>query len=301
MKKPASAPANTYAANAQIITAREGWFKGEPARIQYVGATKTALDVLRGEAWEQVAESDPGIKGAGKLKKLDGWSDTAPEGVKVESKLSLEEVWPEVAAPTAPVVVQEASEPEAGFAIPERHAEVDLSGIDNAGDLVEALKDRAAEVVPPKVAAPTYDHLTTVSAVAAVLREETTGQNRPEVIRALRVRAGEIAIGAQMGARRDPVKAKAPKVETTEESTPKDRAKKMSIAEMVAVGLVAAGDRLQARGKQVFTTLRADGTVENGIALNAWAKTVWGRDAINAYENVIHIPSGKLLTKLRPA
>lgn len=154
----------------EAVVVTEGTVGGKPARIALYGTRYAACEVESGGAW--IVHQDVGfggIRGVGQLKQyLD---DAAVEPAPVVA-LVAEPV--EVVAEPAAEVVPAAVEPE---------------------PVVEA------------VAAPAEPILTTLDEVRAAFDAETRGACRASVLRALRVRAGEIALGLPAGGKAEKVHA----------------------------------------------------------------------------------------------
>lgn len=179
-----------------------------------------------------------GIKGLGALRKLPGWSEVAP--VVVEPVAEPVVIQPEPEAPAALDVVQ--SEPPAAL--------------------------------PP---VPDVSLLTTLADVARAIADEVAGLARSEVVSALKVRAGEIALGG--------FRVRVPKAEVVREvAAPATASERGSIASRLDAALALPGARSTETG--VFLSsdvLRAAGFSESG-ATNAgrWDKTSGARAAAQA-------------------
>jgi hypothetical protein len=134
-------------------------------------------------------------------------------------------------------------------------------------------------------------------------REVATKAGAPaEVIRAITLRAGEVAMGLSLASIRKASKPAADKVAPTASSTRAPPTKKMDLHDLIAAGIVKVGDVVHLRGKPDHkTTIKADGSTADGTSLAQWGKANTGWPSINVYANIVHARTGKLLADLRTA
>lgn len=245
----------------EAVVAKEGTVDGKPARIALYGTRYAALEV-DGQVVHDCAFG--GIRGIGQLKSyLD--DEAAPVAV--------------VAAPIAEA-----------FGLTESPVV----------EVVPAFVEPTAPATPDVLVyaepaqAPAEPVLATLDEVRAAFEAETRGACRASVLRALRVRAGEIALGLPAGGKAEKVKAER---EASAESI--KRTARMGIGEMIAAGIVKAGDEVSIKGKpEIKTTLDAAGNAADGRHLSKWCADVTGVSC-NCYRSVFHVPSGKTLDELR--
>lgn len=259
------------------VVAQEGTVGGKPARIALYGTKYAALEVGGEGAWE--VDHDTAFGGVRAIESLKGGLDevlvlggdsreiqlTAGNVAVVEPEIEIVEV--------APVAKVDAEIAEA----------FGLAG------------SPAVEVVaaPAVAAEPVEPVLTTLDEVRAAHEAETRGACRASVLRALRVRAGEIALGVEAGG------AKRVKPESTAGGGEGKRTARMGLVEMLAKGIVKVGDEVKLRTKEgAVTTLSEGGNAADGRSLSQWATDQTGVSH-NIYRSFIHVPTGKPLDDLR--
>jgi hypothetical protein len=312
--------------SSSLVLARTGTIKGVPAMIAFDGSKRTLLLVQKGAEWVQEREVQyGGIRGMGLLTKyLDEGSARLADKTPIfeEGKAAPEAKAPKAApAPKASPVTLADVNPA-----PEARAAMDkVVGVKRTrkakSPATPAAPKAEPPVAPPAPVGPVLDpaivhHLghdravevatTTDLAVLRKTREAAITAGAPaEVVRAITLRAGEIACGFTLaGVKKAPVAKeateKAPRAEQTA-STRQTPTKKIGIREMIDAGIVKAGDEIHLRGKpEIKTTLTADGHTATGASLGQWGKEQTGWPSMNVYANLVHTKSGKLLGDLRP-
>ncbi len=185
-----------YAASTETHTWKTGWYNGIPAVIRAVGVTETQIVLDNGT----VAETNVrGIKGLGALRKLPGWSETAPVPVVEEVVETSSSAWVVEYEPGMQPEPAEATPPaEEWLPTGQLFSDEELSDVQLPPDQRTWLNERAPDV----------SLLTTIADVARAIADEVAGLARPDVVSALKVRAGEIALGG--------VRVRTPKVERVE-------------------------------------------------------------------------------------
>lgn len=198
-KKNTEAPAAKIARNPSDKTARamydavvaqEGTVGGVPARIALYGTKYAALEVGGDGAWE--VDHDTAFGGVRAIETLHSSFDEV---------LVLGGDMREIQLTAGNVAVVE---PEIVEAVDAEPVVVELDPVDFA----KAEANIAAAFPAPVVAAEPV--LATLDEVRAAHEAETRGACRASVLRALRVRAGEIALGVVAGGKAEKVKAERP-------------------------------------------------------------------------------------------
>jgi hypothetical protein len=293
-----------------LTLAKTGTVSGRPAMIGF-GDKKTVLLVMNeaGDTWVQEKEvAFSGIRGMGLLTKdLDAGSARRADEKPVFAIEAVEAAAPQAEAP-APAAIEPVI--EAAPATPEKAKRPKKAA---------APKAEKAPAVPVEPASPVIDPalvnllghdralaITTTTDLAFLrnFRETAIKTGLPaEVVRAITLRAGEVACGFNLAALRKAASTKpAAQASKPAKVAPSTAEKKMGIRELLAAGAVKAGDEVHLRGKpDTKTTLTADGNAKGGQSLGAWAKSATGWSSVNVYVNLVHSRSGKLLRDLRTA
>jgi hypothetical protein len=312
---PATTPAD-------LVLARTGTLNGIPAMIAFDGSKRTLLLVQKGAEWVQEREVQyGGIRGMGLLTKyLDEGSARLADKTPIfeEGKAAPEAKAPKAApAPKATPATLDtvAATAKEAPTVPAKRARKAKAPAAPVAPKVEA------PVAPPAPVGPVLDpaivhHLghdravevatTTDLAVLRKTREAAITAGAPaEVVRAITLRAGEIACGFTLaGVKKAPVAKvateKAPRAEKATSTEQAPSAPKKDLRAMLEAGVVKAGDKVHLHGKpEVTTTITKDGTASDGRSLRKWAMEATGWPSINVYVNLVHTKTGKTLEALR--
>ena len=287
VQNPANATART---TYEAVVFQEGTVGGKPARLAWYGTKYGCVEVQQPDgSW--AVHHDCAFGGMRAVSALEGLLDEVAKPVVVADPAVVEIVEAPIPvvefvapAPSADVIEVEAVIPAA----PKKGGKAKASA--SPGSPVVEVAPAVVEKGPTVAAEPAY---TTLDEVRAAHEAETRGACRASVLRALRVRAGEIALGVPAG-------GKVGKVKAEREASDGSLAKHMSLSEMVSAEIVKIGDLLQCRGSDITIAVCEGGTVTGNLTLNQWATSVLVGRKFNAYTNVIHVPTGKTLAQLRP-
>ncbi len=255
----------------EAVVVTEGTVGGKAARVALYGTRYAACEVLDEGGWAVAFESEfGGLRGSAAMKK------------------HLDAVAPATTSPLAAAVASVAPSVVAVLA-------ADAEAFGPVGNPAVEVVPAAVEPEPVVEAAPAAVEpvLTTLDEVRAAFDAETRGACRASVLRALRVRAGEIALGLPVGGKIE----RAPKPAS---DTARQRASKLSLAEMIERGIVAVGDEVRIKSKPaIVTTIAAGALTADGRTFNQWASEALNAKALNVYVNAVHVKSGKLLDDMR--
>ena len=276
VQNPANATART---TYEPVVHSTGTIDGKPARLAWYGTKYGCIEIEQADG-SFVVHHDTAFGGMRSVAALEGLFDSVAPDVLVLGG-DMHEI--QLTAGNVAVV-----EPEIVEVVDAEPVVIELDPVDFA----KAEANIAAAFPAPVVAAEPV--LTTLDEVRAAHEAETRGACRASVLRALRVRAGEIALGVAAGGKVAKVKPESAGSGTI------TRTARMSLVEMLAKGIVAVGDEVRLKSKpDVSTTIANGGLTADGRTLNTWAVEALDAKAVNVYERVIHVPSGKLLDDLR--
>lgn len=280
VQNPANATArSTYSP----VVYSAGTIGGKPARLAWYGTKYGCIEIEQADGSFTV-HHDTAFGGMRSVNALEGLFDSAVVA-PVDDVLVLGPDSREIQLTAGNVAVVE---PEIVEVVDAEPVVVELDPVDFA----KAEANIAAMLPAPVVAAEPV--LTTLDEVRAAHEAETRGACRASVLRALRVRAGEIALGVVAGGKGEKVKAAA-----VAEATG-TRTAKLDVAGMIAAGILAVGDQVALKDDPSrVETLNANGKTSDDVTLNKWAHDCLGYP-VNAYVAVVHVATGKTLNALRP-
>lgn len=273
------------------VVACEGKRDGRPARVALYGTRYGAVEVL-GADGEWRINDEVGFGGIRAIAALrdyldDADADAAQEAYNAEGdKLAAEGFFGPADAPSP------ATQAEADAAVGDAQVQTNESaaaelpdGDQSALDINAAIDARAKQDNP----------LATLDEVRAAYEAETRGACRPDVLRKLRVRAGEVALGIE-----PKVASKASKAKASAGEPASTRTTKVDVTGLIGAGIIAVGDQVALKDDPSrVETLNANGKTSNDVTLNKWAHECLGY-RVNAYVAVVHVATGKTLDALRP-
>ena len=215
VQNPANATART---TYEPVVHSTGTIGGKPARLAWYGTKYGCIEIEQADG-SFVVHHDTAFGGMRSVAALEGLFDSvAPAVVADPAVIEIVEAPVPVVefvapAPSADVVEAVAVIPAApkkgGKAkvklVTKQDVEQVIAEVQAAGaDLPTVTIDSVTETAPVVAAEPVY---TTLDEVRAAHEAETRGACRASVLRALRVRAGEIALGVPAGGKGEKVKA----------------------------------------------------------------------------------------------
>mgnify|MGYP001593689995 CR=1 FL=1 len=275
VQNPANATART---TYEPVVYSTGTIGGKPARLAWYGTKYGCIEIEQADGTFTV-HHDTAFGGMRSVAALEGLFDSVAPDVLVLGG-DMREI--QLTAGNVAVV-----EPEIVEVVDAEPVVVELDPVDFA----KAEANIAAAFPAPVIAAePVY---TTLDEVRAAHEAETRGACRASVLRALRVRAGEISLGVTAGG------AKRVKPESESAGGEGKRTARMGLVEMLSKGIVKVGDEVKLRTKEgAVTTLSEGGNAADGRSLSQWATDHTGVSH-NVYRSFIHVPTGKPLDDLR--